>query len=69
MTKLLFNSSLFVGLAVLVSAPPPLYADRGCPGTITNGTVACHLMICGGCRHAWYSCDDGWDYDWSVCSL
>jgi hypothetical protein len=61
--------ALIVGLVALASGPSELRAARDCPGNITNGTIACHRLVCEGCTNAWYTCDDGWDYNWSVCAL
>jgi hypothetical protein len=67
--KRMLRLSLIVALVTIASGPSTLLADRRCPGTITNGVMACHQMICDGCVNAWYSCDDGWDYNWSVCGM
>ncbi len=69
MNTRIWNCSLIVIVIAVATGPSPLRAPSRCPGTISNGRIACHRMICEGCTNAWYNCDDGWDYNWSVCGL
>lgn len=66
--KLLGLSASLLGVAL---AAPPAQADgTTCPGQIywTNPWKFCTLKSGTSCTSCTYSCDDGKDYTWNMCS-
>ncbi len=68
MRKQLFRLSL-AAFAISMAASPAVAGEAGCPGHLTNGSIACHNTQGTDCSSCTYRCDNGGEYRWNVCDI
>jgi hypothetical protein len=67
--KLLRLSIVSLALAALTQ-PSIAFADGDCPGNITDGQTACHLVSGTSCESCTYNCGTvGVFYRWNMCGV